>query len=191
VSDRRALSIRHGGQNQRRPSRATAAQTLSRHEFNHSGKQQSKHEEVDDHLNSNRCDLAKVLPTYSPEENQMKRSALTTTCALTVLALFSIAAIATETTSKPAPATADAATGASNSAATEATVAEVKKIDRDAKKITLKHEEIKSLDMPPMTMVFHAKDSALFDGLKPGDKVKFRAEKSKSGYSVSSIELMK
>jgi Cu(I)/Ag(I) efflux system periplasmic protein CusF len=52
---------------------------------------------------------------------------------------------------------------------------EVRKIDRDAGKITLKHGEIKPLDMPPMTMVFEVRDKALLDGLKPGDKVRFRA----------------
>ncbi len=52
---------------------------------------------------------------------------------------------------------------------------EVRKIDRDAGKITLKHGEIKPLDMPPMTMVFEVRDKALLDGVKPGDRVRFRA----------------
>jgi Cu(I)/Ag(I) efflux system protein CusF len=42
--------------------------------------------------------------------------------------------------------------------------------------------------MPPMTMVFQAKDGALLDKLKAGDKVKFRAEKAGSGYVVTAIE---
>jgi len=41
--------------------------------------------------------------------------------------------------------------------------AEVRKVDKDAKKITLKHGPIKNLDMPPMTMVFQVKDAALLD----------------------------
>ena len=60
--------------------------------------------------------------------------------------------------------------------AADLTDGEVRKIDRESKKITLKHAEIKNLDMPPMTMVFLVKDPALLDGLKPGDKVKFAAE---------------
>lgn len=50
---------------------------------------------------------------------------------------------------------------------------EVKKIDPDNGKVTLKHGDIKSLDMPGMTMVFTAKDKSLLSNVKPGDKVKF------------------
>ena len=53
--------------------------------------------------------------------------------------------------------------------------AEVRKVDKEQQKITLKHGEIKSLDMPPMTMVFGVKDAALLDQVKAGDKVRFRA----------------
>ena len=68
---------------------------------------------------------------------------------------------------------------------------EVRKIDKDAKKITLKHGEIKNLDMPAMTMVFQVKDVALLDKVKVGDKVKFKAEKAVAGYAVSEIEMAK
>ncbi len=68
---------------------------------------------------------------------------------------------------------------------------EVRKIDKDAKKITLKHGEIKSLEMPAMTMVFQVKDVALLDKVKVGDKVKFKAEKAAAGYAVSEIEMAK
>lgn len=50
---------------------------------------------------------------------------------------------------------------------------EVKKIDMEAGKITLKHGDIKHLDMPGMTMVFTAKDKSLLAKVKPGDKVQF------------------
>ena len=65
---------------------------------------------------------------------------------------------------------------------------EVKKIDRDAKKITLKHGTIKNLDMPAMTMVFQVKDAKLLDNVKVGDKVKFSAEQTKSAIFVTAIE---
>lgn len=68
---------------------------------------------------------------------------------------------------------------------------EVRKIDKDTNKITLKHGEIKSLDMPGMTMVFQVKDAALLDQVKVGDKVKFRAEKLASGFVVTAIEKTK
>jgi Cu/Ag efflux protein CusF len=53
--------------------------------------------------------------------------------------------------------------------------AEVRKVDKEQGKITLKHGEIKNLDMPSMTMVFAVKDKAMLDTVKPGDKVRFRA----------------
>jgi Cu(I)/Ag(I) efflux system protein CusF len=66
--------------------------------------------------------------------------------------------------------------------------AEVRKVDKAAGKITLKHGEIKNLDMPPMTMVFTAKDPALLDKVKAGDKVTFAAEKDGGQYVVTAIE---
>jgi|PlaIllAssembly_1097288.scaffolds.fasta_scaffold813130_2 Cu/Ag efflux protein CusF len=68
---------------------------------------------------------------------------------------------------------------------------EVRKVDKDARKLTLKHGEIKHLDMPPMTMVFQVKEPALLDKVKTGDKVKFRADKTASGYVVTAIEAAK
>jgi Cu/Ag efflux protein CusF len=68
---------------------------------------------------------------------------------------------------------------------------EVRKIDKDAGKITLKHGPIKSLDMPPMTMVFQVKDRALLDKVKPGDKVRFAAEEKAGAYLVTAIEAAK
>ena len=67
---------------------------------------------------------------------------------------------------------------------------EVRKIDKDAGKLTLKHGEIKNLDMPPVTMVFQVKDAALLDKVKAGDKVKFRAEKTAGGLVVTAIEAL-
>jgi len=71
--------------------------------------------------------------------------------------------------------------------AAEMAEGEVRKVDKEAKKITLRHGEIKSLDMPPMTMVFQVQDAALLDGLKAGDKVRFAVEKSATGYVVTQI----
>ncbi|MEI8267394.1 MAG: copper-binding protein [Betaproteobacteria bacterium] len=87
-----------------------------------------------------------------------------------------------------APAAASAAPAAATSAV-EMSVGEVRRIDKSAGKLTLKHGEIKHLDMPPMTMVFQVQDPALLDKVKPGDPVRFRAEKAASGYVVTAIEL--
>jgi Cu/Ag efflux protein CusF len=54
------------------------------------------------------------------------------------------------------------------------TDAEVRKIDMEAGKITLRHAEIKHLEMPPMTMVFTVQDKALLNRVKVGDKVRFQ-----------------
>lgn len=65
---------------------------------------------------------------------------------------------------------------------------EIRKVDKNAKKITIKHGEVKSIEMPPMTMVFQVRDPALLDKVKAGDKVKFQAEKQGDNYVVTAIE---
>jgi Cu(I)/Ag(I) efflux system periplasmic protein CusF len=64
---------------------------------------------------------------------------------------------------------------------------EIRKVDKDSKKLTIKHGEIKSLDMPPMTMVFQVKEASMLDTLKPGDKIQFRAIKEGGNYVVTDI----
>ena len=68
---------------------------------------------------------------------------------------------------------------------------EIRKIDPAAKKITIKHGELKNLDMPAMTMVFQVKDPAMLDKAKVGDKVKFRADKVNGAFTVVEIETVK
>ena len=68
---------------------------------------------------------------------------------------------------------------------------EVRRVDKDAKKITIKHGPIQSLDMPPMTMVFQVKDPALLDRVKAGDKIKFAADKVGGAYTVNQLEVVK
>ncbi|MFC4161384.1 copper-binding protein [Chitinimonas lacunae] len=65
---------------------------------------------------------------------------------------------------------------------------EVRKVDREQNKITIRHGEIANLGMPPMTMVFRVKDPALLGTLKAGDKIRFQAEKLEQGYTVTAIE---
>jgi Cu/Ag efflux protein CusF len=65
---------------------------------------------------------------------------------------------------------------------------EVKKVDKVAARVTLKHGEIKSLDIPPMTMAYRVKDAAMLEGLKAGDHVRFSVERVASQYTVVSIE---
>ena len=66
--------------------------------------------------------------------------------------------------------------------------AEVRTINKEAGKITLKHGEIKNLDMGAMTMVFQVTDRAMLDKVKEGDKVNFTAEKIRGQYTVTGID---
>jgi Cu/Ag efflux protein CusF len=75
--------------------------------------------------------------------------------------------------------------------AADLTDGEVRKVDKDAKKLTIRHGEIKNLDMPPMTMVFQVEDASLLDRVKAGDRIRFFAQKSASGYVVTEIQRAK
>lgn len=65
---------------------------------------------------------------------------------------------------------------------------EVRKVDAAGGRITLKHEAIKNLDMPPMTMVFRVQDPAWLAKLQPGDKVRFAAQKQDGQYTVTTLQ---
>ena len=65
---------------------------------------------------------------------------------------------------------------------------EVRKVDLDARKITIRHGPLDNLGMPPMTMVFQVSDAALLKQVKPGDKIRFSAEKKDGAYTVTSIQ---
>ena len=67
------------------------------------------------------------------------------------------------------------------------TDAEVRKVDMAQGKITLKHGEIKSLDMPPMTMVFSVKDKAMLQTVKPGDKIMIKVANLDGKLTVTDI----
>ncbi len=73
------------------------------------------------------------------------------------------------------------------SAPTDMASGEVRRIDREGRKITLRHGEIANLAMPPMTMVFQVSDPGLLDRAKVGDRVRFRAEKVEGAYRVTEI----
>jgi Cu/Ag efflux protein CusF len=64
---------------------------------------------------------------------------------------------------------------------------EVRRIDKEAGKITLKHDAIPNLDMTAMTMVFRVKDPAMLEKLKPGDKVQFKADNVRGAFTVTEI----
>lgn len=65
---------------------------------------------------------------------------------------------------------------------------EVRKVDREQGKVTLKHGPITNLDMPGMTMVFRVADPKMLDTLKPGDRIKFAADNVNGSLTVTAIE---
>lgn len=65
---------------------------------------------------------------------------------------------------------------------------EVRKVDTDAGKITVRHGEIKNLDMPPMQMSFRVRDPAWLQAVQVGDKIRFTADKVNGQYTITSLE---
>jgi Cu(I)/Ag(I) efflux system protein CusF len=106
-----------------------------------------------------------------------------TTRQLACLALLVSASmpLVAQTHGHTAPAPADAA------AAAQLTTAEVRRIDAANHRITLRHAEIKHLDMPAMTMVFKVREGVALEGLKDGDQIRFRAEQEGSNLVVTEI----
>ncbi len=72
-----------------------------------------------------------------------------------------------------------------------ATEGEVRKIDHSQGKLTIKHGEIKNLQMPAMTMAYKAKPATLLDGLTVGDKIDFSADKVDGQYVVTAVRKAK
>jgi Cu/Ag efflux protein CusF len=69
---------------------------------------------------------------------------------------------------------------------------QVTKVDASAGKITIKHGPIKKFDMGEgMTMVFRVKDPAMLKAVKPGDKIKFEADKVNGQFTVMKIQKAK
>jgi Cu(I)/Ag(I) efflux system periplasmic protein CusF len=101
--------------------------------------------------------------------------------AVTLLAFSALSSIA-QTSVTAAPAV--VVTPAPN----EMAEAEVRKVDKEAKKVTLKHGPIKNLDMPGMTMVFQVRDEKLFDKLTAGEKIKFSVEQLQGAFVVTAVE---
>jgi Cu(I)/Ag(I) efflux system periplasmic protein CusF len=79
------------------------------------------------------------------------------------------------------------ATGFMSTAHAEWASAEIRRVDASNSRMTLKHGEIKSLDMPPMTMVFYVKDPVLLEGLQAKDQIEFQAVIEGKKYFVTAV----
>jgi Cu(I)/Ag(I) efflux system periplasmic protein CusF len=109
------------------------------------------------------------------------KNSLTTLVAVVLLAALIPAAVYARSQTKPAQ----------SRPSTGMIDGEVRKVDKDARTITLRHGEIKQLDMPAMTMVFSVKEPTMIDRVKAGDKVKFQAEIIGGKLTVTVIEAAK
>lgn len=106
---------------------------------------------------------------------------------LSILALMGAVCIpaAAQEQKMPMPAQAGAAAGAPTDA--DFAEAEVRRVDKAGSRITLRHGEIRNLDMPPMTMVFQVGNAALLDRVKVGDRIRFKAVNDAGKYTVTDI----
>lgn len=105
--------------------------------------------------------------------------------------MAALAAVPATTATAAAAADRDSRHGGSASATASPdalSAGEVRKVDLDAKKITIRHGPLENLGMPPMTMVFQVSDPGLLGQVKAGDKIRFQAEKSGGAYVVTRIE---
>lgn len=72
-------------------------------------------------------------------------------------------------------------------AATALTSGEIRTVDRENQRLTIRHGDIENLGMPGMTMVFRVKPPATIDNLKPGDKIRFHAEREAGSLIVTEV----
>jgi Cu(I)/Ag(I) efflux system periplasmic protein CusF len=68
---------------------------------------------------------------------------------------------------------------------------EIRKVDKEAGKLTIKHGELKNLAMPPMTMVYQVKEKAMLDKVQAGDKIKFKVINENGKMVVTEIQSRK
>ena len=66
--------------------------------------------------------------------------------------------------------------------------AEIRKIDLENGKVTLKHEALTEFNMGAMTMVFRVEDPSLLKSFSVGDRVRFVPAKKNGQFVVSAME---
>lgn len=79
------------------------------------------------------------------------------------------------------------AQGTPKNGAVHKTSAVVKAVDQANGKVTLAHDQVKTLNWPPMTMSFRVKDKSLFDTLAVGKKVDVEFTREGANYVISSV----
>ncbi len=107
------------------------------------------------------------------------------TIPLALAAVLSLAFVAPAYAQTSAPAEPAATSGA------PLTLGEIRKVDKDLGKLTIKHGPISNLDMPPMTMIFKVGNPTMLDQVKVGDKVRFDVERANGAMTVVRMETIK
>ena len=120
-------------------------------------------------------------------ENLMRMTNLTAHAALALFAALG----AQVSFANHSPNHNDAPAAVASPAAAAMSDGEVRKIDKEHGKVTMRHGPIANLDMPSMTMVFKVADRKMFDTIKEGDKVKFTADRVNGAITVTAIEVAK
>ncbi len=81
------------------------------------------------------------------------------------------------------------AAGLMSAASADWASGEIRRLDPENKRLTIKHGEIKALDMPPMTMVFYVNDPTLLSNLKVADLIEFQAAMEGKKYLVTAVRV--
>lgn len=106
------------------------------------------------------------------------RTFTVTACGVLLVALMVDVAVCAETSTS----------GAAQEAAAM-TTGEIRKIDVESGKLTIRHAPIVNLDMAAMTMAFRVKEGINLSAWRAGDKIRFIAERVNGSLMVTYIEL--
>lgn len=85
----------------------------------------------------------------------------------------------------------DMASATQESADKALSIGEIKKVDKESGKLTIKHGPLTNLNMPGMTMAFKAQDPSMLDQVKVGDNILFRVENVHGSLTVTELETAK
>lgn len=102
---------------------------------------------------------------------------------------FVAAAMLAISTAAPAQTASAPSASEAASALASMTEGEVRKVDKEAGKVTLRHAPIESMGMPAMTMVFRVADPKMLEQLKEGEKIRFSAARLNGAITLMSVEV--
>jgi Cu/Ag efflux protein CusF len=114
-------------------------------------------------------------PEYGGQFDPYQVLLIQTNGTASVYQSYSKASKTTPTQATPAPATKDWAQG------------EIRRVDPANRRLTIKHGDIPSIDMPPMTMVFYVNDAQMLLGFSAGDKIEFQVVPDGKRYLITAI----